>query len=278
MAEQMTDFINEIDPDMSWPDYLAFEGVNPSRLVHGLKSMKSFQSYAGSDKPDRGMIVGSATHLLIFEPDKFDDRYAIFDGRRSERTKAWQMFTWKYPGKEAIKPDEYEQASRTAEAVRSDPLAMDLIRSTKTEVSLFCEDFGLQCKGRVDGLGHILLDLKTTTNVEMRAFGRVFATLNYGVKLACYKRWAEKLGNPVSEVFVVAVETKGEFDVAVIPVPEIVLENAWSKAEQVLKRIPQCMADDHWPGVAEGRLYELCVPNWSMDEEDVLDWSGVNHE
>lgn len=274
----MTDFQltppyrNEIDTQMPWDDYVPAVGVNPSRIGKGLKSMLAFRNYHGTDKPDRGMLVGSLTHLLIFEPDKFDERYAVFHGHQ-RRGEKYEMWKWKYPGKEAVKPDVYEQAQRTAEAVRRDPQAMEIINATQHEVSVFCEDFGVQCKGRLDGLGSGLLpDLKTTTNVDKFAFGRVFGSQNYAAKLACYKRWAEKLGVRVDEVQIIAVENANDFDVVVYPVPQIVLENAWARVEKILKRIPECVERDEWPGVSEGQVGELHIPNWSMPEDEVLEW------
>lgn len=258
---------------MPWDDYITAVGVNPSRLVKGLKSMLSFLNYSGTDKPDRGMLVGSLTHQMILEPGKFDERYAVFQGSRKTQ-KQLSEFEWRHEGKTPVKPEEYEQAARTAEAVLSDPIAGEILEATAHEVSLFLEDCGVQCKGRVDGIGSILMDVKTTTNVDQQAFGRVFGSLKYHCKLACYKRWAEMLGNPVSEVYVISVETKGDYDVAVVPIPEVVLENGWSRMEKVLRRIPECVRRDYWPGVAEGKRYELVMPNWSMDEEDLgLDWS-----
>jgi hypothetical protein len=265
-------FVNEA-VDMPWPTYLEACGVNPSRIVKGFKSMKSFRYYEGSDKPERGKLVGSLTHCLVLEPEKFSERYAVFDGIRREDSKKYQEWLWLNDNKEAVKPDEYEQARVIADAVLSHRLARSFLDAVKTEVSLFAEINGVQCKGRVDGLSRIILDLKTTTNVEMQAFGRVFGSLDYGAKLAAYKRFAEQLGYPIDGVFVISVENKGEYDVAVVEVPQIVLDNGWSRVEKVIDRIPECVERDHWPGVAENGLYELSVPNWSMDESELLDWS-----
>jgi len=268
-------FKNHIDASMSWEDYKRAPGINPSRIVKGIKSMKSFKNYGGDDKPDRGLLVGSITHLLIFEPDTFYGRYAIFNGQRREDSKKYQLWKWKNEGKEAVSPDAYDQARRTADAVRNSPEAMELIEATQHEVSLFLEDFGMQCRGRVDGLqvGKLLLDLKTTTNVEPHAFGRIFARLHYAEKMSCYKRWVEKLtGADIPEVKVIAVETKDDYDVTVFPIREPVLENAWPRAEKILQCVRECIEEDSWPGV--GAECELVIPNYAMDDEDVLEFQG----
>ena len=265
---------NEVVQGMSWSDYCDVDGcANPSRLVKALKSMKSFANYTGTDKPDRGMLIGSLTHQMILEPGTFEQRYAIFHASRKTQ-KQLAEFEWRHEGKTPVKPEEYEQAMRTADAVLADPLAREKLQATVHEVTVFAEDHGVQCKGRIDAIGNgMLVDLKTTTNVEPDKFGRVVGTLHYGAKMACYMRWSQMLHVPVNEVFIIAVETKGDYDVAIFQVPEIVLQNGWNRVEKVLKRIPDCVRRDYWPGVGEHGPCELVIPSWSMSEDDVLDWS-----
>jgi len=266
-------YLNEFMFDLPWADYREAVGLNPSRLVRGIKSMLHFSTADGDEKPQRQTIVGAATHALVFEPERFDDRFAIFTGS-VKRGKDWDIWQWKNEGKEAIKPGEYDEAHLVADRVWAKKQARDLLERCRPEVSIFVEENGIQCKGRADAIGSgLLLDLKTTTNVEMQSFGRVFASLNYAAKLACYSRWAGKLGNPIKEIFLICAETKGDYDVTITEVPMVIIENAWPRVERILQRIPECIERDHWPGVDEGGVYELHVPNWAMDEEEILDWS-----
>tara|TARA_B100001013_G_C24540375_1_gene414409 strand:+ start:43 stop:870 length:828 start_codon:yes stop_codon:yes gene_type:complete len=269
----MPPYRSEIVEDLPWQEYLDSPGMNPSWLVNGLKSMRKFRYGRYSEKPNRSMRIGSLAHQMLLEPGEFSSRYAVFDGIFNESHDAYKKWQWKNDGKDPIKPSDYDEASRIADAVREKPLAMELINETTHEVSIYCEDMGLQCKGRVDGLGPRLTDLKTTTNVEGRVFGTIFHRLHYAEKLGCYMRWAQKLGIDVQEVYVIAAESQPEYDVTVIPIPLAVLEPAWHRIERIMERIRTCVEEDNWPGVDEGGLYELNVPLWSMSDEEALDWS-----
>lgn len=265
---------NELVKDLPFKDYLAAPGWNPSTLARGLKSMLHLKTPPVERKPQRNQLVGSIAHCKALEHgSSFDDRYVVWDGARRQG-KEYDALLEEHPGKEIVKVDEYDQACRVAEAVLEDGIARELFEQVEKEVSLFVHDMAHQCKGRPDGLGGgILVDLKTTTNVSSSSFGRVCAALSYAHRLACYKRWAELLGVTVAEVFLVAVETTEDMDVAVYRLDQVVLENAWNRMERILQRIHECERREYWPGVAEGEIQELEVPLWSMSESDVLDWS-----
>ena len=269
-------FRNELLPDVEWQDYLSLHGLNPSRIIPGLKSMKHLKAADERDeKPQRNLLVGSMTHGIILELDQFDARFAIYTGEGTRRTKAYKEFAEENEGKDVATGNEFAQANATARAVMADPLARELIDATQHEVTILCEDFEMQCKGRIDALGGgLLIDLKTTTSVEDHAFGRVSAGLHYPGKMSCYRRFVQLVTGELCEVKVIAVETKPPYDVVVFNIPDIVLDNAWEQIEsKVMRRLRGCIERDEWPGVANGEERELCVPNWAMPEDEALDWS-----
>lgn len=268
---------NGIVRNMPDADYREAKGISPSWLVEGLKSMKHLR-FPPVREPTPNMLIGSLAHCMVLEPEEVDSRYAVCNVIRNKRHKAYQEWLEEHDGCEAVKNAEWQQALSMASAVRRDPMAKDILRRcSNPEASIFCEDFGVQCKGRVDQFGPgLLVDVKTTPNIEMHAFGRVFANLNYAARLACYARWLGKCGVAVHEVYLITVENQFPFDVAVVPVPMPILENAWPRIEKILKAIPECVERHRWPGVANGGLYELHVPTWSMPEEEILDWSTTD--
>jgi hypothetical protein len=85
---------NEIVYDLPWSDYCSSVGMNPSTLVSGIKPKGSLKQLkynwdaAGlpedDDKPPAGPLVwGRAAHCLLFEADKFLERYSCWPGRRA---------------------------------------------------------------------------------------------------------------------------------------------------------------------------------------------------
>jgi len=269
-------FRTEILYDLSWTAYLATTGMNPSRIIPGLKSMKHLKSADDprDEKPQRNMLVGSMTHALVLESEQFDERFAVYDRGGNRGSRKYAEFCAEHPGKEIAKPDEFDQASATARAVLADPIARDLINSTKHEVTVLCEQVSIQCKGRIDALGtELIVDLKTTTNVESAAFGRVAASLNYAGKMACYQRFVAGVTGELCDVKVIAVETKPPYDVVTFSIPQGVLDSAWDEIEEkVIRKLRGAIERDEWPGVANGEEQELYVPNWARPEQ-LIEWS-----
>jgi hypothetical protein len=158
----------------------------------------------------------------------------------------------------------------------------ELVESSAKEVTIYGEICGVDCKSRLDLFCSYprklkIGDLKNTVNIQKRAFGSVFMRLRYDFKLAFYRDMVrqnvENSGN--IEVELITQELVGDFDNALVPVPSIVLDNAWSKVVEVMTAYKRCMETNVWPGVDGGKeYYELEVPNWAMDGDEEFDWGG----
>jgi len=272
MQELKPPFRNELAFGMSWDDYRSAVGVNPSWIAAGLESMLNFHDGDGV-KETSGMRVGSAAHSLVFEEDYFHERYAIFGGTRRKGSRPWEEWQFLNEGKDALSAAEYDSAKKIAHGVRRSELAVELIKAGKPEVSIFSQDFGMQCKGRTDLLAPTyILDLKTTARIDADGFGKTFTGLHYAMKMSCYLRWTNKLlmlagKPPVYDVWIIAVKSSPPYDCTPMLLPPVLLQDAWPKAARVLKRIPECVKSGHWPGISDGKAVEIKIPNWAMGEE-----------
>lgn len=285
---------NDIVLDMAWHDYVSAEGLNPSTAVRGIKSARHLR-FGQPPKATRAARVGTVAHAILFDRDIFD-RFSIYTGK-IRRGKAYDEFAAANPGKELLLMSEYEVACEIAEAVAADPMAREALTGCSHEVSLFAEIDGLQCKGRVDALHETsgrLVDLKCTADIDKRAFGRVFARLNYGFKLAFYHKLLRYLGKPVESTLLITAEMEPPYDVAVVAVHPEVIESHTELVDSVIDEYRHGLATDYWPGVAatfasrqmrklqrcpieecdfpEGAPYELSL--WSTGEEEEVVFRG----
>jgi hypothetical protein len=153
----------------------------------------------------------------------------------------------------------------------------ELVESSAKEVTIYGEICRVECKGRLDLLNETTIaDLKTTPNVHKKAFGRIFSNLNYAFKLAFYRELVRQNWGNMLEVQLITQELSGDFDNALVEVPAIVLDNAWTKVGEVMQAYKRCQETSTWPGVDGGRdYYELEVPNWAMDGDEEFDWSST---
>lgn len=262
---------------LPFADYLAIDALNPSLIKVGCKSMKHLRYAQEHSTPSTdAMTLGSACHTAVFEGDELPNRYLVFDGRRDKRTLAYQeALAWaEESGRQIIRSAELQVAADMGLAVASDPVVQPLIRAGKAEVSLVTEEEGLPVKGRLDWIisGHGFCDLKTCRDISAFAFGHAFYKYGYDVSLGLYQRWLSRMRNQPEPCHLLCVEKEPPYDVAVVPVPQAVLDEGVTKALRVIRQYQRCLETDDWPGIAGGQDYALHVPRWVFDASEEMNW------
>ena len=283
-----------------WEEYKRIGRMNPSTLVNGVKSMKSLKRAidGGFKEPTDPMRMGSGTHCLLLEPEQFEERYCVIpdfhkspenvtaqgkptDSKATTYYKnAVKEFAKSNSGREFVSRDQYDTMLHAIEALRSHGEASRLIESCgdNRELTVFGEISGVQMKGRIDALSpQCIVDLKTTASVEPSQFGRMFANLHYGIKLAIYR---EVIRQSIANrpVVVIAQELSGDYDTVVYDVPDCVLDNGLIKTKRILEDYKHAMKMSEWVGVDRGQArVPLLVPQWAMEDsgDELVEWSEV---
>ncbi len=271
---------------LSWDDYCDLPGLNPSTIAHGINSpgqpgsLKHLKhAWEDPDRKDSDtMLWGRALHCLLFEPKEFEHRYISWadndDGSTRRRAgKAWDELTAKATALDLqiLTKKQWDSALAAAKSFVAEPLVQKLISSGQGEVTLLAVEEGLQCRGRVDWIatGLALVDLKSTRNIDARAFGRDFYKFRYDVKLGLYRRWLNRLTSEVWPVSVICQENAPPYDVTVVPIPDAVLDRGAEKGLEVIRQVKEAIATDHWPGMSGGNEYFLDVPYSEMADEEL---------
>lgn len=290
---------NEIVYDLPWSDYCSAVAMNPSTLVTGLKpkgSLKSLkytwdsadQRHEEEDEkaPTGPLVWGRAAHCLLFEPDKFTSRFHCWPERRAGNEYKFFAQAARECGAEVLNLKQFASVVEAGKAFAQAEDVKPLICSGKAEVSLFTTEeiegpdgelFDIQLKHRLDwinGTPNVIVDLKSTRNMNARGFSRDFYGYNYDLKLGMYQRALEKLTGIKYPVSVVLLEKKPPFDLAVMPVPNEVLERGAKKALGVLREMVQAIKTNKWPGKGSEEMV-LDTPVWEMDEP--IDYEGVQY-
>lgn len=289
-----------IKKDIGWEEYQQIQRMNPSKLVHGVKSMKALKRVidVGYKEPTDAMRTGSGTHCLLLEPDQFESRYCVVpefhksqdnvtaqgkptDSKATTYYKnAVKDFAKQNSGREFVSREQYDTMLHAIEALRSHKEASRLIDAcgSNVELTVLGEICGVQFKGRIDGLTpEAIVDLKTTASVEPSQFGRSFANLHYGLKLAIYR---DLIRQSIADrdVVVIAQETSGDFDTVVYDVPSCVLDNGLIKAKRIIEDYKHARKTGDWCGVDRGQTrMPLLVPQWAMEDsgDELVEWSDV---
>jgi len=189
-------------------------------------------------KETESLIVGSAFHCYILEPEEFESRY-VFAPKFDKRTKVgkamYAEFEETLDGRKPV-PGHYEFAfERMHENIYSNINAAHLMNEAKGRETIhFWEDVetGLKCKGKVDAEGEdYLVDLKTTSKgADHESFNKFVNDYKITQQAAFYLNGTKK-----KDFYFIMVELKAPFGVGIYKMSEQAIEFGNKQVESTIK-------------------------------------------
>jgi len=272
------------------PDYMAdaayraADGLNWSALKHISKSPKHYQHQRAALFSDSASFrLGRATHAAILEPDRFASDWVVYPGRRAGR--AWQAFHEEHEGSEILNQTEHDTAAAMAAAVQAHASCAERLEEGWAERSIFWQEAvpgfaePVAMKARLDWVyrdddSWVLLDVKTARDISGRGFGSAAGRYLYHGQVAHYLEGLRHLvgGEPVRAELLV-VETEAPYDCGVYRLDDASIECGLMRRRQMLARLAECTAADHWPGMLEQPQW-LELPEWELAILDDADLVG----
>src|SRR5690606_11557254 len=135
-------------------------------------------------EPTDSMIVGSAFHTLLLEPDLFQKEYIVspkVDRRTTKGKEEWSQFLHSANGKMVITTEQHVQALKMANEAKKQSIVNTLLEASEFEQSIFWTDkeTGIQFKARPDIWSQkVIVDVKTSADASHYAFQR--SAIKYG--------------------------------------------------------------------------------------------------
>lgn len=212
--------------------------------------------------------AGRLVHFLTFGIGPHvegvsDGPWVVYDATDRRIGKVWDAFKAQHEGRDIYKPGEVEEASRIANAVRSDPVVQRLgLLEGEHELMLDWEYFGTPFRSHLDCLGKAtrgprkgrrhLWDLKTTTSAKPEKFHWEARRYHYPAQLATYEDAARTaLRQTVDDAYIVAVEKGAPYCVVVYEVDAALREEGRRLVRGWLERYNVCKATGVWPGYVQ---------------------------
>lgn len=249
-------------------EYDALDAVNWSTLRHLGKSPLAYDHALNRPGTDSAaMRLGRAAHLAVLEPERFRSHCVVFDGAR--RGKAWEEFQEEHIGAEILSDEEHATATMISLSVQSHPVARELLRWGRAEVSVVADIEGTRCKGRLDwlGSGGVIVDLKTTrSSCHPRSFARTALAYEYHGQAAFYSLLAEAAGGEPTVFSFIVVESVAPFEVAVYRVSSDVMTLGKERVRELLAKRAQVLSGERFGHEYPGTL-ELTFPSWAYGSE-----------
>jgi hypothetical protein len=215
------------------------------------------------------MLFGKAFHSYVLDgEDAFYGAFAVIDiDRRTKAGKAaFEAFCEAHKGKDIIARADLETILGMDAAIKTHPVARNLLDGGMNEVSIFWVDpfSRLPCKARPDHIfENVLVDLKKTRDASERGFTRSIITYGYHRQAAFYCDGMTKLTGKRHDTFAfIAVEDTPPHRIGVYTLSEGFMDFGRNEYQFLMARESRCRADNEWPNYTSAEVTELELPRY----------------
>ncbi len=268
--------------DISNQAYHRGEGLSSSDLKLIARSPAHYKAAKGAEPRETdAMKLGTATHTLILEPERFESEYAAapdgLDRRRKEGKEAWAEL--EASGKVILTSEDYNNVLGMGKAVSEHSMGSKLFNGGFAELSCYWEQpvsYGgintkILCKARPDYTkqmpdgSYVIIDLKTTQDARGREFQRRAYDLGYHISAAHYvDGMTAVMGLPPKDFVFVVVESSPPYGVNLFRASEQFLAAGREDNGSYYKIYAACLADGAYPCYPE-MIRDLQLPRWASN-------------
>lgn len=252
-------------------DYHDSFGVGSSNLRDILRSPARYKwKSEHREDPTPAMILGSAVHTAVLEPETWPNLYARkpvgTDRRTKEGKAAYEAFENANQGKTILPPDDYDLAVAMKDRSLRHKVFQQMLSRGKAEVSWFAPlDMSMR-RARTDlylEKEGLIVDVKTTQDASPEAFQRTIINSGYHIQAAYYMDTVHDAGGKSYAFCFVAIEKEPPFDMAIYSLSLDLIEAGRTFYKQALRVYEECLAKDEWPSYPEA-ITEITAPEWYL--------------
>ena len=287
------------------PDYIyrKADAVSQSELKEVLRSPAHWLARYGPEAeptfPSNAMIIGTALHAKVLEPEIFDKEFVDRSSKPKELTigqlkeeldsagieykktaKKPELEALLYPDgkpvdkRTSLAPEDFKMVCGMADALRTHPVAGNWFDPGRknyrkaNEVSMYATAMGMDVKGRLDRLektedGWMILDLKTTDDASPEVFQKKAFNMGYHIQAAFYSdlvRWVFGPDEKVTFMFC-AIERKAPHGIGLYRASEPMIELGRQKYTEAIRTLRYCKETGVFGGYSP-EPQELNLPGW----------------
>jgi len=258
-------------------DYHAGPGISKTGLWTIATKTPAHYRF-GERKDTAAFDLGTAAHLALLEPEKFETDVAR--GPEDRRGNKWKdaELAADANGWLLLTGPDYDKIERVRESGERNATLRDLRQGAIIEASGYAIDHetGMLCRCRPDAMNAsagVILDLKTTTDGGREAFSKAAANYGYHMQEAFYTdTWrAAGLtcigdGRPamyrVDAFIFVVIEKAAPFLVSCYELAPSAVDEGREQYRRALATYAECARTDVWPGYPEDPE-PLDIPAWA---------------
>lgn len=282
------DFAPGIVPGISRADYDAVFALNQSsiKIIDERHVKAAWRRLRHPDPPSRAMIVGTAFHLMLLEPEKFNEQFVVipkWDMRTKvgkESRAAWEADNPGWESRYELTVDEMLNLQGLVRQFLEHPVASVMIdNAIHYELGVFWNhpEYGFPCKALVDVVTRYegrtwVLDLKSTRDVSPQFWSREIANRGYMIQAEWIIQGLNELSPAERDFGFLVGETGGERDVMIYEAGPTTRWEASHRIARACLQWDQAIRSDTFPG-AEPRIQMIEAPRWAMTHMN--EWEGL---
>jgi len=265
--------------DLTSEDYHAHkESISRSALMDFNKSHYNYWAkHLNPNRPNKdatpAMILGSAFHSFVLEPEKFNNEYVkepikvlLKDvGRDKYEEYKQSLVDIEKQNKIILSHDEWDNIMNMFRVFEKNSSALELISNARIENSFFWQDkeSGLLLKARPDILHeNMIVDLKTCSDASPRAFQTEMVKYGYHVQMAMICDAVEALeGRRIENFINVCIETKYPYNMAIYMIDVDAVNAGEEKYKRLCVELKNCLTTNTFNDYG---IHLIGLPKWAI--------------
>lgn len=250
-------------------DYFAIDAASNSGLKLIRRSPAHFK-YKEEKDPTPAMAMGTAIHMAILEPERFDKHYVVAECE--DRRSAYYKGLVKDVGADRVitLKDHRKLLGMQEAAYRNSRFRRYMERSGRNELSVVSVDpaTGAPIKCRFDRLGDSMfaLDLKKCQDARSNEFTKAITNYGYYMQIPFYQHvWKCETGEDLHDFPLVSIEEDSPHGVILHDLDEVALELGKLHFREALDTYARCRDSGIWPAY-EDESEVTSVTSWAANE------------
>ena len=234
-------------------------------------------------EPSEDMVLGSAFHKIVLEPETFYDEFAVIpnvDRRTTQGKMKYVEFIIEADGKTVITQEQYDTIVGMRDSIMSNPYARKLINGNIEQSMYFTDELTkVECKCRPDVWRKVadrvvITDLKSAKSVMPNEFMRDCVKYHYDLQTAMYRDGASKvLGVPKDNIdFVfIAVEKKPPYLLNIMQADTYVIQKGEADFREYIGTYAECLETQTWYGYngKDNIINNLSLPSYLLKDKEI---------
>ena len=262
------------------------EAISKSRLANMAVCPAYFKWCEDNPtEPSEDMVLGSAFHKIVLEPETFDKEFMImphFDRRTKEGRLGYENLMNKVQGEciTLITKEQYDTICGMRDSIMSNPYARKLINGNIEQSMYFTDDLTkVECKCRPDVWRKVadrvvITDLKSAKSVMPNEFMRDCVKYHYDLQTAMYRDGASKvLGVPKDNIdFVfIAVEKKPPYLLNIMQADTYVIQKGEADFREYIGTYAECLETQNWYSFngKDNIINNLSLPSYLLKDKEI---------